>query len=763
MVTFTFQTGTLQLNEEQARIVQEPIHQSLRILASAGSGKTTTITGRIAWLLQNGAHPSQIILLTFTHNAAQEMHHRLEGLIGAQRILCGTFHALSQQILRTHNSEALQDMYHVDELPLKALDFFKTTKGVAFIETLRWVFIDEYQDINDVQDQFIKALVPAPKALTIVGDDAQNIYSWRGSCVNYILDFHKRFANIKDFQLSTNYRSSAAIVAVANSIMRHIPTLPHKELMTAGPKCQEGSCPEVRYFSRTSEERDWVVDAAIAATGSTVILSKYNSVLYAYEAAFLKLGIRVRLMSDGAHIPSTDNPCRISLSTFHSAKGLEWDNVFLVRMNDEVFPQQKDEDGVLQERRLFYVAVTRARHNLTFTYSRNDRSLCRFVREIHRPLLVFRNLPRYDLSTLVSSHQHTSVSDWVRCLTGEDFRTIKHLRLMPGLLSDPQQGLVVVPYWWIERGMAAEFFDFVRAYWFSEMGARRPDSGGPWDRDAQRTIWTVKIAAEDAVLFEAERGLFESLATKFFGSTEPGEPPPQIQYVDVLTEIKRLRGTPPDQPTTIRIIQIIHKMRTALYNLRFASVSLTDLQFAPIRHTPPQESRCQLIEAWRAYTGNAATLLDTYLIGLCRSISEGRSGVLADLPGAKEFGKCRDFLQGLRDQIDVIHRAARPREILCRVQVSITDGVIAAADMLVGETAWFFVAGDQSSEIRRLDRLITVLLTAHALRVAGHSVNRVCIFQMITGSKMEWDLADWPAAKAGLLYSFVEARAGSIV
>ena len=228
------------LNSEQATIVRQPPHTNLRILASAGSGKTTTLTTRIAHLLTDptiAARPDQIILLTFTHNAAAVMRSRLEALVGSQRILCGTFHSLSQQILRRHDPDALTDIYHVDELPLKALDWLRTPAGRAWTATLRWIFIDEFQDINDTQYEFIRALHSSPDttSVTIVGDDAQNIYTWRGSCVDYILNFHKRFPGVADFQLSTNYRSTGAIVAVANSIMRFIPTLPHKELMSPAP------------------------------------------------------------------------------------------------------------------------------------------------------------------------------------------------------------------------------------------------------------------------------------------------------------------------------------------------------------------------------------------------------------------------------------------------------------------------------------------------------------------------------------------------
>lgn len=764
---FAFSEGSVTLNNEQARIVRQPPAQNLRILASAGSGKTTTLTCRIAHLLTAcGAKASEIILLTFTHNAASVMRQRLENLVGCKRILCGTFHSLSQQILKAEAPATLTDLYHVDELPLKALDFLASAKGRAWIKSLKWLFIDEFQDINETQYNFIRALHHSASAVTIVGDDAQNIYTWRGSCVDYILNFHKRFPDVSDYQLTTNYRSTSAIVAIANSILRFIPSLDHKELMTASPSASPGERPAVHYFARTTEERDWVTEAAIKAneSGTTVILSKFNSVLYAYEAAFLKLGVRVRFVQGEESL--TTNKSTIFLSTFHGSKGLEWDNVFLVRMNDEVFPQQKDEDGVLQERRLFYVAVTRARQTLTLTYSRNPKTMSRFIREIHRPLLQWRGLPNYELSTLSSQIQPTSIESWMSVLTGEDYRIIKALKLLPSLplpLPPTTDAPVwVTPYWWTEQGMAGEFFDFLRAFWHREIATHRPDSGGQWDRDAQRVIWTIKIAAEDAAIFETHRDLFDDLATRFFGKMERGDPPPQIYYTEVLAAIPAAVVSSLEQPEMIRIIQIIHKMRTALYNLRFANITLDEIRFAPIRHSLPQESRCQLIEAWRTYTrpdtsADAYKLLGaTYMIGICRSLSEGRSGVLMNLPGAREWSRCADFLRGLRDRIQGLVTANKKKPILCRVQADLVAGVNAEADMLVGTTAWFFVGGDKPSELHRLDRLVAVLLTAHALRNAGHRITKITLLQIITGLTLELDIDAWIASE--LLTSFIQAR-----
>jgi hypothetical protein len=777
MSTFTFSEGSVKLNEEQARIVRSPPTQNLRILASAGSGKTTTLTARISWLIQHGALPSQILLMTFTHNAASVMRQRLEGLIGAQRILCGTFHSLGLQILKEYEPASLNDIYHIDEIPLKTLDFLQTPKGIAWTKTIRWIFIDEYQDINDTQYNLIRALHHSDATVTIVGDDAQNIYTWRGSCVEYILNFHKKFPDVQDFQLSTNYRSTSSIVAVANSIMRYIPTLPHKELMTSAS--EQGDRPEVRYFSKTAEERDWVVESAVAHSKkgeSVVILSKFNSVLFSYEAELVKWGVRARFVhgEEGAQQPcfSYTSPT-VYLSTFHGSKGLEWDHVFMVRMNDEVFPQQKDEDSILQERRLFYVAVTRARKQLSFTYSRSEKSLCRFLREIHRPLLLWRNLPCYELSQVSSDIQVCHVRDWVNYLTGEDFRNIKQLNMLPPIFKDPSAFQLsqkegddwCTPYIWVERGMTAEFYDFLCAFIHRQIGCVRPDSGGLWDRDAQRIIWTIKICAEDAALFMEHRDLFEKLADHFFGATPKGERPPMIYYQDVLASIAVYYKHPSrfDQATNIRIIQIVNKMRTVLYNLRFAHVSLSEFQLAPIRHVPPNESRCQLIEAWRTYTGSSTDMLSAhelnamYRIGLCRSVGDGRSGVLSDslMPGEMEWVRIRPFLSQLQNVLTTLLSSHKTTPILCREQREIYPGVFATIDIRIGHAAWFFVPGDQTNELRRLDRMLIALLSVYT----DPTIQTIVLYQILTGVRLEIQIEEWTQESRKLLLAYVQARA----
>ena len=123
-VTFNFSQKNINLNQQQAEIVKYEPCTNIRVLASAGSGKTTTITARIAYLIQeHKIREDSIFLTTFSRNASDTMKERIDNLIGSTRVYAGTFHALANRILKEKDPDSLKDLYHVDELPHKFLQF----------------------------------------------------------------------------------------------------------------------------------------------------------------------------------------------------------------------------------------------------------------------------------------------------------------------------------------------------------------------------------------------------------------------------------------------------------------------------------------------------------------------------------------------------------------------------------------------------------------------------------------------------------------
>jgi superfamily I DNA/RNA helicase len=146
-----FSHGSTILNEEQYKVVTSPLSENQRILASAGSGKTTTITARIAYLVEHyDIDPSRILLVTFSRAAAQEMIHRVYKLIGTVKMYAGTFHALSSQILREMSPPALADQPFIDELPYRLVKWLKTPQGVKWAQRFKTIIVDEFQRLQAI-------------------------------------------------------------------------------------------------------------------------------------------------------------------------------------------------------------------------------------------------------------------------------------------------------------------------------------------------------------------------------------------------------------------------------------------------------------------------------------------------------------------------------------------------------------------------------------------------------------------------------------
>lgn len=130
-----------ELNEQQYEAVTSPPGQAL-VIAGAGSGKTRTLTYRVAWLLDNGIQPESILLLTFTNKAAREMQHRVQELVtqDATRIWGGTFHSIGNRILR-YNAERLgyrKGFSIMDREDQK--DLMETVLGSSGIDTTTYRF-----------------------------------------------------------------------------------------------------------------------------------------------------------------------------------------------------------------------------------------------------------------------------------------------------------------------------------------------------------------------------------------------------------------------------------------------------------------------------------------------------------------------------------------------------------------------------------------------------------------------------------------------
>src|SRR6476659_9732129 len=293
-----------ELNEQQLAAVTAP-PGPLLVIAGAGSGKTRTLTYRVAYLLENGVDARNILLLTFTNKAARQMLDRVSNLlpVDAAGIWGGTFHSIGNRMLRRHGSalgyssgftimdredqkdliatvvassgidpkemrfpkaDVLADIFSfvvnterpIEELLAEKFPYFlplleqikdvqaryerkkKATNSLDFDDLLektlrmlldhehiarvyrrqfQFILVDEYQDTNKIQADFIDILAREHQNVMVVGDDAQSIYSWRGANFQNILEFPKRYPKAQVFRIELNYRSVPEILEVANS------------------------------------------------------------------------------------------------------------------------------------------------------------------------------------------------------------------------------------------------------------------------------------------------------------------------------------------------------------------------------------------------------------------------------------------------------------------------------------------------------------------------------------------------------------------
>ncbi len=297
------------LNQQQEQAVTYCDGPQL-IIAGAGSGKTRVLTCKIAYLLQHGLAPWNILALTFTNKAANEMKQRIGAFVGVEKarmLNMGTFHSVFLRILRIEaqtigfdsnftiydesdsrslvtaiikemglndktyrpstvlyriglakNALITPETYMADtslnerdnnsQMPLtgkiyreyamrcrtaNAMDFddmlLYTHSLLArnpdirakYADRFKYILVDEYQDTNYAQQCIISLLAQQHNKVSVVGDDAQSIYAFRGANIDNILEFQKTYPNAKLFKLEQNYRSTQNIVNAANCLIEH--------------------------------------------------------------------------------------------------------------------------------------------------------------------------------------------------------------------------------------------------------------------------------------------------------------------------------------------------------------------------------------------------------------------------------------------------------------------------------------------------------------------------------------------------------------
>ena len=180
------------------------------VIAGPGTGKTKTLISKILYLLNyRKVKPSEITAVTFTNKAAKEMQERLQREIGKKQtvhqIQIGTFHRICIELLRK-----------------QGIRFTITDTMLAReLSNFHYLLVDEFQDISPIQYRLIQLWSQSGRELFVIGDPDQSIYGFRGSDAACFASLQKDYPHAEVIRLTENYRSTAAIVDSAMSVIAH--------------------------------------------------------------------------------------------------------------------------------------------------------------------------------------------------------------------------------------------------------------------------------------------------------------------------------------------------------------------------------------------------------------------------------------------------------------------------------------------------------------------------------------------------------------
>ncbi len=240
----------------------------------------------------------------------------------------------------------------------------------------KYILIDEFQDINKIQYDLIK-LVCKNQNIFVVGDDDQSIYSFRGSRPKVMSDFLKDFKHARVINLNENYRCAKQIVKFSKLVIDCNKERFKKNLVS---NRNEIGKVEIKSFIDASEENNYIISLIKKykklgnKLSDMAILYRTNILSNSIISTLSKYNIKYKVKNDennlkdnaGLKKTKSNNEDYINLMTFHLSKGLEFNIVFIIDTNDGLIPHKKSirDNDLETERRLFYVAITRAKNSL---------------------------------------------------------------------------------------------------------------------------------------------------------------------------------------------------------------------------------------------------------------------------------------------------------------------------------------------------------------------------------------------------------------
>lgn len=314
-----------------------------------------------------------ISLETVLENSSQDQHERVRH-----------FYELTIPIVKKYNDYCTNKSYlDFNDLISRSISLFRNHNDIAnkYRNTLRYILVDEFQDVDNLQIELIKLLLTENTQLFCVGDDWQSIYGFKGSNLSYIVEFEKYFENAEIIKFNLNYRSTQNIVGASNEVIKHNKFKVDKEIQAS-----KKSKHKIVVYSGNSEKEN--IQFCIKRVKELLDEGISNDeILFLYRRSKMFFPYARKLEHE-----------KISGKTIHASKGLEAKVVFIIGLTEGSggFPDIWLEDRIYQvikkadydllmeeERRLFYVAITRAKDKLfLITEKGNESSFLKEIPEI---------------------------------------------------------------------------------------------------------------------------------------------------------------------------------------------------------------------------------------------------------------------------------------------------------------------------------------------------------------------------------------------
>ncbi len=307
---------------------------------------------------------------------------------------------LSEFVLKYNDALRRKQFLDFDDLILETIRLLNDSEVVnQILNTYRYCFVDEYQDINPVQHAFLKRLIQKGVQITAIGDPNQAIYGFRGADVAFFDHFEKDFEGAVKLTLTENYRSASNILKASGQVM--IKDAVHDPLALTAKIFKEGRL-TIHESATDKAEAEYIVHQIEKLVGGTTMFSR-DSKRVGYEdepqygfsdiAILYRLNVQKNLLkqalersgipyyivdkkettdpAEEIYVYNTDEggqyqPECVNCMTLHAAKGLEFSVVFIIGCEEGLLPLNIQ--GLIsspgEDRRLFYVGMTRAKERL---------------------------------------------------------------------------------------------------------------------------------------------------------------------------------------------------------------------------------------------------------------------------------------------------------------------------------------------------------------------------------------------------------------